>query len=140
MYLSQSLNRQLDRDNRMAAIERALATSAQLKEARTTTGCCRDEGAGQKLSPPTIPCPLQVDGKCTLFAQRPLRCRTGLDSATRQRLQEAIGKASREIFLALTGSFSPAGDMQFSIADTVSGRFVQQYFQAILNGAPKSGA
>jgi hypothetical protein len=54
-------------------------------------------------------------------------------------LQDAIRKASREIFLALTGSFSPAGDMQFSIADTVSGRFVQQYFQAILNGAPKSG-
>ena len=140
VYLSQSLNRQLDRDNRMAAIERALATSTQLKEVRTTTGCCREEGAGQKPSPPTIPCPLQVDGKCTLFAQRPLRCRTGLDSATRQRLQEAIGKASREIFLALTGSFSPAGDMQFSIADTVSGRFVQQYFQAILNGSSKSGA
>ena len=52
----------------------------------------------------------------------------------------ALAFVPMAIFLALTGSFSPAGDMQFSIADTVSGRFVQQYFQAILNGAPKSGA
>ena len=139
VYLSQSLNRQLDRDQRMAAIERALAASSRIREEQVETGRNREEAAGKISSAGTIPCPLQVNGVCTLFAQRPLRCRTGLDSGTRKRLQEAIHKASREIFLALTGSFSPAANLQFSIADTVSGRFVQQYFQAILNGSSKSG-
>jgi len=140
VYLSQSLNRQLDREQRMTAIERALAVSAKIKEAQARTDSSRGEAGGRISPAPAIACPLQVDGVCTLFAQRPLRCRAGLDSTTRQRLQEAIGKASRQIFLALTGSFSPAGDLRFSIADTVSGRFVQQYFQAILNGSSRTGA
>lgn len=140
VYLSQSLNRRLDREQRMTAIERALAASAKIKGAKAQTDSSREEAARPIPPVPTIACPLQVDGVCTLFAQRPLRCRTGLDSTTRQRLQEAIGKASREIFLALTGSFSPATNLRFSIADTVSGRFVQQYFQAILNGSSRTGA
>ena len=41
--------------------------------------------------------------------------------------------ANGQVFLALTGEFSPKADMRFSIFDTVSGRFVQQYFQMMLN-------
>lgn len=138
VYLSQSLNRRLDRENRMAAIERALAASSLIREAQVKTACSREEATGQISSSQSVSCPLLVDGSCLLFADRPLRCRTGLDGNTRARLQEAIRKASREIFLALTGAFSPVTDLQFSILDTVSGRFVQQYFQAMMGRSSDS--
>jgi protein-tyrosine phosphatase len=138
VYLSQSLNKQLDRESRMAAIERALAASSLIREAQVSTGCSREEAMRQISSTQAISCPLLVAGNCVLFANRPLRCRPGLDSNTRERLQEAIRKASREIFLALTGSFSPATNLQFSILDTVSGRFVQQYFQVMMGRSSDS--
>jgi hypothetical protein len=102
------------------------------------TGCSREEATWQISSTQAISCPLLVDGNCVLFANRPLRCRTGLDSNTRERLQEAIRKASRQIFLALTGEFSPVTNLQFSILDTVSGRFVQQYFQVMMGRSSDS--
>ncbi len=138
VYLSQSLNKQLDRENRKAAIERALAASSLIREAQVNTGCSREEATRQISSTQAISCPLLVNGNCVLFAKRPLRCRTGLDGNTRERLQEAIRKASRQIFLALTGEFSPVTNLQFSILDTVSGRFVQQYFQVMMGRSSDS--
>ena len=138
VYLSQSLNKRLDRENRMAAIERALAASSLIRETQAKTACSREEATRQISTTQAISCPLLVDGNCVLFANRPLRCRTGLDDNMRARLQEAISKCSREIFLALTGEFCPVTNLQFSILDTVSGRFVQQYFQMMMGRSSDS--
>lgn len=74
-------------------------------------------------------CPLFEDGSCLICANRPLRCRNITDSEQRDRLQDMTTKLSRDIFLALT-EVAPSDDtIHFSIIDTVSGRFVQQYFQ-----------
>jgi len=39
---------------------------------------------------------------------------------------------SHNMYLALTGAFPPEGVLQFTMADTVSGRFVQSCFDTML--------
>lgn len=84
-------------------------------------------------------CPLFADGTCLICGQRPLRCRLVRGSEQRTLLDATAARLSRDIFLALTGSFPPQGVLHFSIADTVSGRFVQQYFQVMREGRAGSG-
>lgn len=132
VYISHTLNRQLSREQRLAAIDRAVAASSLIKEMQLTAGCDQREAAGLLAARQTLSCPLLVDRACLLHADRPLRCRSGLDAGTRQRLQEAIRYSSRTVFHLLTGAFSPSTGLFFSNFDTVSGRFVQQYFQAML--------
>ncbi|MBU0944860.1 MAG: dual specificity protein phosphatase family protein [Proteobacteria bacterium] len=79
-------------------------------------------------------CPLFGEGTCLICSQRPLRCRQVGDSAQRALLDRTTAGLSRDIFLALTGSFPPQGALHFSISNTVSGRFVQQYFQLMRDG------
>ncbi|MBU1228791.1 MAG: dual specificity protein phosphatase family protein [Proteobacteria bacterium] len=78
-------------------------------------------------------CPLLRDGACLAFTQRPLRCRLqDLPQAEAARLEAelapALAKVSREIYQALTGQFLPEGFPRFSVAEAVSGRYVQVFF------------
>ncbi len=132
--ISHTLNRQLPREQRLAAIQRASETSSQLKERQLAAGGSQQEAAA---ACPTLSCPLLVNQACLLHANRPLRCRCGLDMATQDRLQEAVHNCSRSVFLALTGEFPPEAGLRFSNFDTVSGRFVQQYFQAMIRNKQK---
>jgi protein-tyrosine phosphatase len=132
VFISHTLNRQLSREQRMAAIDRAVASSSLIKEIQLAAGCDQRVAAGLLAGRQTLSCPLLVDRACLLHADRPLRCRSGIDTVTQQRLQEAIQYSSRTVFHLLTGAFSPSTGLLFSNFDTVSGRFVQQYFQAIL--------
>ena len=133
VHLGHSLNKELSREDRTAAIERAIASTSLLRERETETGCSRDEAAAHLAAAGRLACPLLAEGRCAILEHRPLRCRPGIDPETAARMQEILHTASRQVFLALTGEFSPKADMRFSIFDTVSGRFVQQYFQMMLN-------
>lgn len=109
VYVSHIINSTLSRENRHKVLERALSNN------NSQTFCC----------------PLFEDDNCSICGNRPLRCRTLSDTGQRTMLDTMTRKISRDIFLALTDSF-PSGEMlKFSILDVVSGRFVQQYFQAI---------
>ncbi|MBU1230553.1 MAG: hypothetical protein KKA55_11610 [Proteobacteria bacterium] len=73
------------------------------------------------------------DGACKAFESRPLRCRLhDLPLAEAGRLETelapALAKTSREIYQALTGQFLPEDFPRFSVADAVSGRYVQVFF------------
>lgn len=135
VHLGHSLNKELSREDRTAAIERAVATTSLLRERETETGCSQEAAAEHLTAAGRLSCPLLAEGRCAILEHRPLRCRSGIDPVTAARMQELVHTASRQVFLALTGEFSPAADMRFSIFDTVSGRFVQQYFQMMLNNA-----
>ncbi len=107
VYVSHVINSQLSREKRKVVLERALEKSAL-----------------------TYLCPLLEEGNCLICDRRPLRCRNITDLEKKKTLTTITTKISRDVFLALTDSF-PSGDvLHFSIVDTVSGRFVQQYFQA----------
>lgn len=107
VHLNAGANASLSRADRLAAIERS-----------------SDAGAG---------CPLLQDGACVAFELRPLRCRFhDLPPAEAGRLEQelapSLAKASREIYQALTGQFMPEDFPRFSVADAVSGRYVQVFF------------
>ena len=78
-----------------------------------------------------IRCPVNLESKCLLFDYRPLRCRcAGIDDETIAplKIEDTLNNLSRHLFWALSG-LSPKGNgSYFSVADTVSGQFVQDYF------------
>jgi len=135
VHISHTLNRQLNREQRTAAMERAAETSCRIKRAQQAEGGSPEETACRLADTRTLSCPLLVNRACLLHASRPLRCRVGLDLQAQNRLNEAIANSSRTVFLALTGEFPPTAGLLFSIFDTVSGRFVQHYFQAMIKGS-----
>jgi len=44
---------------------------------------------------------------------------------------QAVAELSQQTFLSLTGEIPPGDNLKFSSADTISGKFVQLYFQAM---------
>ena len=109
VYVSHVINSRLSREKRQVVLERAL----------------------NSVAPEKYRCPLSEEGVCLIGEQRPLRCRTLTSDEQKSGLNTITTKISRDIFLALTDSFPSSDALQFSMVDTVSGRFVQQYFQAI---------
>ena len=78
-------------------------------------------------------CPLSQNNTCCLIAsERPIHCRTLKETSDTREINSAINSLSKDVFFALTGSFPPTEQLHFSILDTISGRFVQHYFQAML--------
>jgi protein-tyrosine phosphatase len=137
--LNHALNRQATREQRLAAIERASETSCLIREKQRMEGGSAKEASRQIVATQTagqpFSCPLLVEGACLLHTSRPLRCRAGLDPAAQDRLHKIVQDNSRAVFLALTGEYPPDTSLRFSNFDTISGRFVQQYFQAMIQDA-----
>jgi len=108
VYVSHIVNSKLSREKRNEILERA-----------------RNISALENYS-----CPLAEDGNCLICDHRPLRCRNVANDEQYRMLKSITTKISRDVFLALTDSFLSDDALHFSIIDTLSGRFVQQYFQA----------
>jgi protein-tyrosine phosphatase len=130
-YLSHHLNRKLSREERLAAIDRAMSTNQS-----------------------TYMCPLSVNGACIAYSCRPVACRaygmasypmTGTSGIERQALylnaaahdekpfslelvNRELWEISRRLFFALNGTFLDEKSLLFPIANVVSGKFVQDYF------------
>nr|WP_321468265.1 dual specificity protein phosphatase family protein [uncultured Desulfobulbus sp.] len=135
LYLNQMINQKLSQEKRLAVIERAGAMAKTLKklrhdspgmEAAAFAGLCAKEG---------FRCPLlDENGSCLLFACRPLRCRlwsTEAQTSLPLPISEGIARLSQNAYLALAGIFPPGGNLDFSSVDTMSGKFVQVYYQAM---------
>ncbi len=132
--LSQAMNRRLTRSQRHEAIERGIVLSRAMQELQSGEGA-EESDFVRRYREAGLACPLAVEGGCLLFDQRPIRCRCWSvpeDVVELADIHSALAALSRNVYLALTGSFPPRGELRFSIADTVSGRFVQLYFQAML--------
>ena len=118
-YLNSAVNTLLDRETRSRVVEEAAG------QARAGEG----GEAGH-----TGPCPLLQDQACLLFGQRPLRCRTsGLAPEESARLwtvelDPALEELSRSIHFALAGCFMAPDFPAIRLAEAVSGRYVQLFF------------
>lgn len=137
IYLQSRINATLSQDARQQIVERAMEFSGVVKTVRTLH--CRypvliGEEFKDIFAATATYCPLSLGKHCLAYPFRPFRCRwhqTGLSEEEKKEFHTMLTNLSNDIFLALTGSFPPEGVLQFSMADTVSGRFVQTCFQAM---------
>ena len=137
IYLSNSMNRLLGSAVRKDVIHNAVNIVQKTRifssrihqngdgtEARKTA--LVDAYAGEKIL-----CALNNKHRCSLYHYRPISCRLhgvpagaidqGLIGTTLQDL-------SRSVFFSLSGIFPDDRHLSFSLANVVSGRFVQEYF------------
>ena len=175
-YLSYHLNKTLSREDRLQAVQRAVAAARGKANAEAIEGCTvilavetvpventpggRPTGteAGQR----GYLCPLSVDGKCIVYACRPVACRVfGLPVVYRGKIRlpgegsdevsgiertkpfpmdhagEILYEISRRLFFALNGTFLEGRSLLFPLTNVVSGKFVQDYF-SLLNRMTRS--
>ncbi len=131
------MNRRLSRDARGQAIERAMEYLGVVKTVRTLHKrypLLAGEKFTELFRAVDTFCPLSSGGHCLLPEDRPFRCRiwnAGVAAEKEKEYEELLANLSRDIFLALTGAFPPEEVLRFSMADMVSGRFVQRCFQAM---------
>ncbi len=82
-------------------------------------------------------CPLLCDKHCQIFSKRPIHCRRLTNGVRKSFINSTLDKLSKDIFFSLTNSFPPEDSSYFSILDTITGRFVQYYFQSMLQVSNK---
>ncbi len=127
VYISHKMNTMLSGERR-----RELITSAV--EVLAKRSASNEGGEAQKES--TV-CPLNVNGKCSFYVQRPLACRLydhkKLAQKDREKLLQDIQILSESLFLAFTGDFLK-DDLVFDLNDVISGKYVQKFFHALMEG------
>ena len=143
IYIHQWVNRGLSHDDRELVLEHAQQGRLVLRTLRTVKQNyppLADTSLAELYKASRTPCPLLEDDRCMLPEHRPFRCqwkKTGLPREQRRQFAQMVHTLSRNVFLALTGSFPPPGTLRFNMMDTVSGRFVQECF-AIMRSARHS--
>jgi Fe-S-cluster containining protein/protein tyrosine phosphatase (PTP) superfamily phosphohydrolase (DUF442 family) len=76
-------------------------------------------------------CPFNEGSGCEAYEIRPARCRiygAVKFSEDKHEIQNMLFELSQTVFLAFSGKFQPDIDFTFSVADTISGKFVQKCF------------
>lgn len=143
IYIHQWVNRGLSHDDREHVLEHALRSRWVLRTLRTLKknySPLEKTSFAELYKASKTPCPLLEGGRCMLPGHRPFRCqwkKTSLPRKQRKQFIEMLHNLSRDVFLALTGSFPPEGTLCFNMTDTVSGRFVQECFTIMLSTGRK---
>lgn len=122
VYLSNRLNRSLASRTRQECIGRAVTRVGGQEE-------------------PAL-CPLSVAGVCLLAEYRPIGCRlSGIPAGAvnRQEVDKTMAAISRDVFFALSGVFPGKNGLLFTCQDTVSGRFIQSYFNYLVTCKGRCG-
>ncbi|MFU2209224.1 dual specificity protein phosphatase family protein [Solidesulfovibrio sp. C21] len=134
VHVSHRINVDLDSETRLAVIEDAAGASREIEKLTARYG----EGNAHCLSAWARLCPLSRQGKCLIFAGRPLACLTnGIEAEAAARLWEktlepGLVALSRQVFLALAGGLGGANLPRFPLPDVVSGRYVSAVFKHLL--------
>ncbi len=143
VYLMNRINTTLKLKERHKIIERAVETSAKLKEGlKLWRGTLIDKARENVYRAEKLICPLNVDGKCLAYELRPLRCRMeGLPEASglnRELIDDILENISKNLFFALSGAFPEHINLKFSSLDALSGKFVQAYFHCLASAGKSS--
>lgn len=144
LHLSHCVNLELTHEERLAVIEKAVATARAERLAMREISS--DNEAGFCLSGVDSICPLLEEAKCRLFDFRPLQCRAfGLDTSEngrlwRDELMPGLEKISNEIWFACTGTMQDAKLPLFALPDVVSGKFIETLFKLMMAQGLEEGA
>lgn len=137
VFVSHSMNILLSSSVRQEVIHKSLALRKQTNISGASVNA-KDLALRKSLWQETRPsCPLLDSDTCMISKDRPLHCRQLKADLQPKQLAAMTERLSRDVFFALTGVFPPGESLHFSMLDTLSGRFVQQYFQAMLKNQEK---
>ncbi|MGI6657563.1 MAG: protein-tyrosine phosphatase family protein [Desulfobulbus sp.] len=141
MHLNEGLNRLLRLQKRREVLDRALnLRSVMKKRGVQIPGEGADEHAGinettgAAVPPAPLICPLLEEGQCLAQEMRPVRCRywgMALKEELKTELAAETSRLSRKVFALLTGKELDGDDLYFSLIDSVTGKYVQLFFQAL---------
>lgn len=138
VFVSHSMNMLLSSSVRQEVIHNSLTLRKQTNISEASVNA-KDLALRKSMWQESRPsCPLLNGDSCMISKDRPLHCRQLKTGLTPEPFVTMVDKLSRDIFFALTGAFPPGQSLHFSMLDTLSGRFVQQYFQAMLKNQEKS--
>ncbi len=136
LYIHYYLNKQLRIEERHRLVKRANEQLQKEREIRrmlsSEKGDISIDDFVQAYKNAGLECALLLDGKCVIFDTRPVRCRAygaKLDKEKLDSIHNLIFEVSRMLFFALSGKFLERGKLRFSVAEVVSGRFMEQYFK-----------
>ena len=158
-YLSHKMNTGLTSAERKAAIERAVGVAKRIRDIEKTLGATVDKTTNdldELYAREKIRCPLNVDSRCMVYSARPIACRLYGLSVSRggaveifggrseadeisepqldfDQIHELLVRISNNMLYALTSTFPKEKELTFVLPDTVSGRFVQQYFEYFID-------
>ncbi|MEA1966727.1 MAG: dual specificity protein phosphatase family protein [Thermodesulfobacteriota bacterium] len=142
VYLNSKMNRHLKSETRSEIIERAVKISQKTRQIEKNIKKRADDSSFNKNSlsidfnKKKILCPLSEDKGCSLYQFRPISCRVfDLPNHLKKNdlIETMLSDLSKNLFFAFSGKFLKEKDFTFSLADTVSGRFVQKYFHFLAN-------
>ena len=134
VYLGSMLNRTLNSGLREEVINKAAIVCKRIKSgiSKNNSGAGNGEMTlAQVYDRERLLCPLSKESRCCLYKYRPIRCRLyGIPDniIDREAVNNTLLNISRNIFFAFSGHFLKEEGLSFSLADSISGRFVQKYF------------
>jgi Fe-S-cluster containining protein/protein tyrosine phosphatase (PTP) superfamily phosphohydrolase (DUF442 family) len=129
LYLNNKVNINLSSEQRKAVINLAKGAAKESPEEKQKTFSI-DHAAN--LSPAGSNCPLHQNNTCLLHKSRPVHCRLkgfAPDAEKVSEINEELSQLSREVFKALFGQEIAQAPPTVNFFDSVSGKFIQQYFQ-----------
>lgn len=133
VWLSQELNRLLPSHMRQQVIDRALAERHSLQLIATYPPEMHTNEKGVILPGKIYLCPLFAEGKCLALGSRPAHCRYWariLSEGQHVMLAKKTVTLSEKFYTILMEKNNTHMDiLKFSMADTVSGKFIQLFFQ-----------
>jgi len=136
IYLTVGMNRTLKSDLRLAAIEKAVEVYQTVRQLKKGLGHHAEEAERKKALADAyaarhILCPLNVASKCAVFSFRPLFCRLNRlpqNLVDKDPIHSAVSRLSGNVFFAFSGFFLEDESLAFDMSETVSGKYVQEYF------------
>ncbi len=128
LYLNNKVNINLSSEQRKAVIKLAKEGANQSPD--------ESKESDTSVPPPLLQanpgCPLHQNNTCLLHKSRPVHCRLkgfSPDAESLAEIKEELGQLSREVFKALFGQDIALSPPAVNFYDSVSGKFIQQYFQ-----------
>jgi hypothetical protein len=128
IYLSNRMNKTLTSITRQVIIDRGVHNSRAIRRLAQSPAVTSAGELERGYRREDLPCPLLGDEACLLPQCRPLSCRLFGRRAGDLPTADILVSLSRAVFLALAGVLPDQSLFRPSLADVVSGRFIQTYF------------
>lgn len=133
LYLNHKVNTVLTTLQRQTVLARTEMMREFKEKSTEQTDIEADSAAAAELH---TTCPLLEDKTCMLYRYRPLHCRLQHSCVSPKKItaiKEELSRLSKEVFLKIFGKYNDKNPPAVSIQDSISGRFIQNYFRLLVS-------